>query len=356
MAVTFISGKPGHGKTLFALWHIKRYVANDLKSRQKTDPKAEARDVYYHGINGLTLPWTEFADALKWYELPTGAIIVIDECQRHFPMMSNAAKRPRAYTEIDTHRHKGHDVFLITQDPVNVDKRFTSMCDLHFHLARAFNSERATLYEFQAVEYVSGSKYKRVPDAIKKQWNYPKEVYSYYKSAEVHTYKKRIPLLRLVLIAIPFISIVFLIPHLYKRMQSRGGTIPEQIEEPQYSNPRSGVPSPVGDVITTAMRQPAVPDEMLSIPMYQEIIEIVSYQRLSGCGNYVFGQTERCVCNDQRGNVIPISFNACRNYIEYGYFDYSIPDESDNDEQDRQPQYESPRNVSPTDTLFGKRE
>ena len=50
----------------------------------------------------------------NWDEwLPTNAILVIDECQRYWRQRPNGSKVPKAIQEMETHRHRGVDLFLI---------------------------------------------------------------------------------------------------------------------------------------------------------------------------------------------------------------------------------------------------
>ena len=79
--ISLITGLPGNGKTLFALWWIK----------QKAEK--EQREVYYHNIKDLTLPWHPF-EAEKWMELPKGSIIVMDECQFVFEKSRTVLSSP----------------------------------------------------------------------------------------------------------------------------------------------------------------------------------------------------------------------------------------------------------------------
>ena len=202
--ITFISGMPGFGKTLFTIDFVRKYVEDEYKDaiaaaeRKGEDLNAvEKRPVYYSGINDLKLPWHEMDNPESWYQLPQGSIIIIDECQKVFTALPNTAKRPKFYTEVDTHRHSGFDLFLITQDPVNVDIRPRSMSERHFHLSRSYGLNRSTLYEWQSVQLVSGGRYKNIEGGIKKEWKFPTDVFELYKSAEVHTHKRRLPVKKL---------------------------------------------------------------------------------------------------------------------------------------------------------------
>jgi len=136
--LNFISGLPGNGKTLFAIQHLRDYqksendeVTKHNSKPENADDQKQLRQVYYHGINELKLDWEKLEDPDKWYKLPQGSIIVIDEAQKIFPPLANSAKKPLHYTEFDTHRHRGYDVYLITQDPYNIDFRVRSMAGRH---------------------------------------------------------------------------------------------------------------------------------------------------------------------------------------------------------------------------------
>ena len=57
--LTIITGLPGHGKTLYAL----SMVPEEYKDRE----------IYYHGIDDLKLPWIYLDDPTKWHQLPDGS-------------------------------------------------------------------------------------------------------------------------------------------------------------------------------------------------------------------------------------------------------------------------------------------
>ena len=158
--------------------------------------RKENREVFYHNINLLDVEpvnsWQKF-EAEKWMDLPHGSIIVMDECQEVFPKRANGAQYPAHYEELAKHRHKGFDIFLITQHPTLIDNFVRRLVGQHYHSVRKFGLQRATVYEWSACnpapENVSSQK-----SAITLKWAYPKEVYGWYKSAEVHTVKRSIPM------------------------------------------------------------------------------------------------------------------------------------------------------------------
>lgn len=182
--ITLGTGLPGNGKTLFMLWYLKR----------KADK--ENRPVFYHNVKDLNLDvlgnWKTF-DPEKWYELPSGAIVLIDECQDIFPKKPNGAALPEHFTKLNTHRHLGIDLFLITQHPSLIDNSVRRLVGQHFHSIRKFGLQRSTIYEWSGAvaspELASSHK-----NAVTMKWKFPKEVFTWYKSAEIHTVKRSIPI------------------------------------------------------------------------------------------------------------------------------------------------------------------
>ncbi|MFS2017462.1 zonular occludens toxin domain-containing protein [Massilia sp. CT11-108] len=182
--ITLGTGLPGNGKTLFMLSTIAAKA------------KKENREVYYHNIKLADVEpvnsWQKF-EPEKWMDLPHGSIVVIDECQEVFPKKPNGAQLPPHYEELAKHRHKGFDMFFITQHPTLIDNFVRRLVGQHYHSVRKFGMQRATVYEWSACnpapENVASQK-----SAITLKWAYPKEVYGWYKSAEVHTVKRSIPM------------------------------------------------------------------------------------------------------------------------------------------------------------------
>lgn len=352
--ITFISGLPGFGKTLFTIDYVRNYVEQEYQDAlQKAidkgeDPNTvEKRVVYQSGISDLKLPWLTLEEPESWHTLPEHSIIIIDECQRVFPAMPNGAKRPKHYTELDTHRHSGYDLFLITQDPVNADIRPRSMSERHFHLSRSYGLERSTLYEWQSVQLVSGGRYKNIEGGIKKEWKFPKDVYNLYKSAEVHTHKKRLPIKKLVMSAVPIFGILVMIylgsVNIFRHNDSEGvntsltasdSILPDLIKPDSIKSDTiiaRGAPLP-----TIANLEPILENKILTVPMFSHLVQVKSYRRIAGCMSMKIGRVNTCECADQRGNEIEVDLETCMAFITDGEFDYSLTDDEYN--QQIQPQ------------------
>jgi zona occludens toxin len=187
MAITLVTGLPGHGKTLYTL------------ARLKPIAEAEGRPVFHAsgktggGIPGLAIDGWQFQKPEEWYDLPANSYMVIDECQKVFPIRPRSSAVPKHVEELETHRHGGLDLFLITQHPMLVDTNVRKLVDRHFHVVRTFGLKRATVYEFPSGIQDSPEKNKSKNGVVRHEWAYPKKAFSWYKSAEVHTVKARLP-------------------------------------------------------------------------------------------------------------------------------------------------------------------
>lgn len=205
--ITLMTGLPGNGKTLFALWYIK------AKSEK------EHREVYYHNIKDLALPWTE-TDPENWMTLPANSILVIDECQDVFPKKPNGSKLPEFYSELAKHRHRGIDIYLITQHPSLIDNFVRQLVGQHFHSVRKFGLARSTIYEWSAAN-ASPQSLASQKSSIQLKFPYPKKAFTWYKSAEVHTVKRSIPA-KVILAVLFVLSVIGVIYYALNSYKNRG--------------------------------------------------------------------------------------------------------------------------------------
>jgi zona occludens toxin (predicted ATPase) len=144
--IILITGVPGSGKTLYTLHQVKtRVEAENARFEAEGKPP---REVHYSGIADLKLPWIELEDPTKWNTLPPGSIIVIDECQRVFRPRGSGATVPPYIADLETHRHKGYDIYLITQHAMLVDQNIRRLVGKHQHIVRKFGISAATLKRF----------------------------------------------------------------------------------------------------------------------------------------------------------------------------------------------------------------
>lgn len=192
------SGVPGAGKTLSMVQELAK-----LFKRWESHPE-EARPVFVLGIPELALPHApvplksvqiDKAGAPRlvpdWEEMPDGSLVLIDECQGVFPPRSSQSTPPAHVAWLNTHRHRGFDLWLTTQQPKLIDASVRALVGRHKHYRRVFGMQRSVVYEWDACsDSLSG-----MNNAVKSYWPFPTDAFKWYKSAEIHTKQKfKLPL------------------------------------------------------------------------------------------------------------------------------------------------------------------
>jgi hypothetical protein len=235
MPINLVTGLPGHGKTLYTL------------ARLKADSDREARPVFHasgvtaDGIPGLSIDGWQAHAADAWHDLPANSYMLIDEAQKVFPIRARSSAVPVHVSELETHRHKGLDLWLITQHPQLLDTHVRKLVDRHFHVVRKFGTHFATVYEFPSGVQDAPEKNKQKNGVVRHEWRYPKSVFAWYKSAEVHTVKRRLPakvwITLAVLLLVPFLMWV-----VYERLYVQHGQAAARAAAASAASAASGVP------------------------------------------------------------------------------------------------------------------
>lgn len=143
-------------------------------------------------------------DAAVPYENHKGALLVIDECQRHFRPRPAGSVVPDHVAALEVHRHQGLDIWLVTQRPGLVDANVRALCDKHIALRKTpFGRYK---YEWSEVGDIE-SKFSR-DTAAKSRYKLPNHVFSLYKSAEVHNVTShKLPLVaKVFLLCVPVLA------------------------------------------------------------------------------------------------------------------------------------------------------
>jgi len=363
------TGKPGHGKTLNTI--------------REVDQKAhgEGRVVYYHNINGLKpeqlqAQWFEFEDPEKWFELPSDAVIVVDEAQGWFGARDPRARPPEHITRFETMRHQGHEVHLVTQDPRYLDVHLRRLCNSHIHYWRVFKS--AQLLRFESEVVVEKVEVKTsFKDADKKSLRLDKRYFSAYTSTNAkHHFQAKVPT-KFILAICVIIGAGILAYRAYERYDDGkaaavAGTgasavgMVDQVRDtvgafirPSASDGQSSAPETVASYI--GRRVPRVPQIPASAPIYDELTRPVSFPRLYCMSStdpdtyarefgrmahaVVNGVPTVCQCYTQQSTRIETDFAFCNRVVEYGFFDPTIPDRSGGSQ--RQDAQSTPRPSQP---------
>lgn len=286
------TGTPGSGKTLSMVQALAKLI-----DRWKTHPD-EARPIFVLGIPDLALPHSELplksvsigknsAPRLvpDWDALPDGALVLIDEAQGVFPPRSPAMEAPEHVSFLNVHRHRGFDIWLTTQHPRLIDHGVRALVGKHMHYRRMFGGMRAVVYEWDACsDSLAGTK-----NAVTSYWSYPRKVFDWYKSAEVHTKQKfKLP----VFIWIPFIGLAlaaYFFPNAYQVIFN--GVKGKPLKEASAPAPeKSGSILPTAQVPLPTARQP-LPVATVSQPSPPQFV---------GC----MASAARCSCVTPAGEIV----------------------------------------------------
>lgn len=334
MPITLVTGKPGNGKTLWMLSEVEKLR------------KESGRDVYFHNIPGLALPWIELENPALWYEVPAGSIIVMDEAQRVFPNRHSSATVPKKVSEWETHRHKGIDAYLLTQAPNLIDFAVRELTQRHVHLKRPFGMDWSNVYEFNDGVKTKPEYSKDV--ALVSKFFFPKEVYSWYKSADLHTVKKTVPYRKLVFLGGLVLAVVVLFYIGLTTTFSIGddselpSSAPAPASESSSFVPRSfDVSSGVNSGYWTLKSQtPVIEGHPYTKPFYDGAIKVTAIPKISGCQLIEMdGLIYHCSCNTQQGTRIQnMPVHMCVSYVRNGWFDFNPdPDREQDSRQQVQP-------------------
>lgn len=165
--LTLITGVPGSGKSA-ALVQLLQQLAS-------------SRPLFVDNVPELKLPHQEL-DPHKWHEVvPDGGVLVIDEVQRIWPPRGPGSKVPDSVRELQTHRHRGVDIFIVSQSPALVDKAVRALVGRHVHLRDVGYLGR---YWYEWPECSDQLAWKTAP--IKRRYKLPKKVFALYKSSSLH--------------------------------------------------------------------------------------------------------------------------------------------------------------------------
>lgn len=207
-----ISGQPGNGKSLRAIWQMQQeYERNLAAHKEGKEPLRR----FFTNIAGATteenpdaFPWVEkLPEHNDWTQLPDGSFVIYDEAhsdgatpglERYGALFPSTGKpgessdmRIRA---MSTHRHRGFDLVFVTQWPSKIHHQVRTLIGSHTHMNRSMGLQAAGVLSWSRVQPDPYDEKQR-DKAEEEIWAYPKDLYGKYKSATLHTssHKFKIP-------------------------------------------------------------------------------------------------------------------------------------------------------------------
>lgn len=308
-----VTGANGAGKTLNTLkW---------VRERQIKEGRPVCHNGRFEPFEGGELSTWKHIDIQKWQDEPDGTIFLVDECHNDFPLRAPSAKPPEYVQMLAEHRRRGFDFYLITQHPQNIDsfvRRLIGSPGWHRHLKRAFGGDLVSVQEYPAVN-PQCEKQGAGKNGSVTMVPFPRDVFSWYKSASLHTGKRKIPRAVWLLLAC-----VVLVPVLFFMAYRSAGKTSLQPEKqapaaavaslPAARQLVAGAPASVDDYI--AARSPRIPDLPHTAPHYDEVTKPITAPYPAAC--MVF--RGECRCYTQQATRMPVPPMLCAQIVERGYF------------------------------------
>jgi hypothetical protein len=279
--------------------------------------------VFYDGIPDLRFPWIPIPNVEEWQSVPDGAIVVIDEAQRVFPPRAVGAPVPAKVRAFETHRHRGLDIYLVTQDAMLIDAHVRRLAGEHLHFRRAFGSRRVARLRWPEVKDPRDKG--DVRQAEKAMVELRRDLFDKYRSATLHTVKRRIPW---PLLSVPVVLLAMGAagyfgwttlqgfkdekpkPTASKPSNSGSGLIPVAASAPGLAL----TPASVG--VWVASYQPRVTGLMFTAPVYDEITKPVRAPYPAMC----IANDARCRCYTDAGTRYDAPQDLCRQLAERGFY------------------------------------
>ena len=318
--IILVTGTPGAGKTL--------YTVAELLNKQFIK-----RPLYINHIKDLLIPHEVFSgdgdipapdsDVLNWYDgrVPANSVICIDEAQRVFRPRSAGSAVPAHVAKLETHRHQGLDIILITQHPQLIDMNVRRLVGRHIHVRRAWGMAAAMVYEWDHCSTNTNA----VKQAQTKIWRYDKSAYKLYKSSELHTKAGgRVPMvLKLaVLVAIAAPLIWLKTADTLKNRFSPDNLAPTSAEAAGGGVGASGQAmhnqdnAPLTPAQYIESLRPRIQDVQHTATRYDELTHPKRVPLPSACVQ----MGDLCKCYTQDGTPYPIKIDACIDMVKNGAF------------------------------------
>lgn len=310
------TGANGAGKTLITLYDVRQ---QQLK---------ENRPVYYHGFDmheekAKEFGWQKF-DPKKWQDLPDGSICIMDECQNEFPIRRSGSEVPDYVNAIAQHRRRrGFDFWMISPHPSLIDvfvRRLIDKPSWHRHMKRAFGADMVSELKFSAPDMKCEEPGAGARAEVTMR-PYPKEVYSWYRSASLHTGKKKIPkqvyVFGACLIAVP-LAIWFAVSAVTGNVDKKPAIAEQKENAPpgqirQYSPP----PGPITTSEYVASHRPRLDGFPHTAPRYDQITQPISAPYPAAC---VVMEKTGCKCYSQQATLLQVPDAVCLQIVNKGFF------------------------------------
>lgn len=300
--IRLFTGLPGSFKTCHAVRVIREAVA-------------AGRPVFVSNLEGLNVPGVEvWDDPKQWEALPVGALLVVDEAQRYW-RASRDLNIPPEIVALETHRHKGIDFLLTTQQPGYLLKHLRGLVGEHVHHMRTGKMRAKTLTYNRVCDDVTST-----VEAKKADQGFflaTKEDFTFYTSTVKDTHKARLNR-RTILLAVAALAIVAVFGVAGKGIlwggDAKGEPAQSAGQSPQETGRHGGSKTVVSSEDFLARHTPRIDGLPWSAPIFDgrepvsqpEVYCISSAAGLDASGEHVQASAH-CVTEQGTPVVVPVA-------------------------------------------------
>lgn len=177
------TGKPGSFKTAKAVSDSMRYL------KEGRQVYTNIADFDYEGVQKLP-------ESLDWGDCPHGSVVIYDEAQQFEFLQYKGREKlstDQRVKELETHRHQGYDIILITQSPSFLHNHVLSLVGEHYHLHRAYGRSYADVFLWRYTVHSPDSSVAKSKAESHEKFKPDSKIFDNYKSTEIDTHKLRVP-------------------------------------------------------------------------------------------------------------------------------------------------------------------
>jgi len=239
-------------------------------------------------------------------------------------------------------RHYGMDFLLTTQDPCNMSAYVRRLVDKHVHTIRKFGTQVVQRYTWGRCIDDPYSR-REQKNAVVDVGTLPSKVFELYKSSQLHTMKRRIPMkvyLLGVAVVVALVACV-MVPVMLHRMQKKST---EAVAGGSLVKPNA---APHADAVDASLRhtdmakwmRPRVAGLPWSAPMFDKL-EVQAQPRLYCVESNDDG---RCLCDTEQGTRYDVPLATCHQIVHGGLYNPFAPPSSPADASSQKDQVAAQR-------------
>lgn len=320
--IYLITGTPGMGKTSF----LAKSILENREGLFKFDD-GTPRPIYTCNI-----PWTdkgrrllgvsevskEDVQAASIHDnFPEGSVLIVDEASEVYPSRAMSSKLPKHVEGLNTLRHKGYTLILITQMPHMIDSFVQKLVFKHWHLHP--NQLGQKLYEFLGCQTSFGRSVLQM--GVGQFYKPDPQVFDLYNSSTKHIKTKRKLGWKWYLLPTMPVLIGFALWLASDKMdEMSGGAKPDssghaiQAAAPATASSAPSVepPAEVVDAGAEFDYVPLVEGRPETAIIYDGIRKVQQFPVVSAC----VSSAKACNCYTQQGTKVAMTRKMCRDWLE----------------------------------------